>query len=110
MAPVFSALGDPTRLAVIRALGRSKATISALAAGFDMALPTFLRHIRVLEDVGLVISEKRGRVRTCRLNPDRLAAAETCIGDIRTLWTRRLDGLEDFLGESRTKDEDNGDT
>lgn len=99
---VFRALADPTRRAVIRRLGRGAAPVSELAAPFAMALPTFLKHLRVLEDCGLVRSRKAGRVRTCRLNTRRLAIAETWMAAQRELWTRRLDQLDRYLLEMAT--------
>src|SRR5690554_3763003 len=73
---VFRALGDPTRRDVLRRLSRSPASVSELAAPFDMALPSFVQHLRVLEGCGLVQSTKAGRVRTYRLAPKRLRLAE----------------------------------
>ena len=96
---VFRALADPTRRAVVRRLGRGAAPVSELAAPFAMALPTFLQHLRVLEQCGLVRSRKVGRVRTCRLNTRRLGVAETWLAAQRALWTRRLDQLDAYLIE-----------
>jgi len=73
---VFTALADPTRRAVVARLGRGEAGVSVLAAGFDMALPSFLKHVRALERAGLVTTVKRGRVRTCRLDRERLAIVD----------------------------------
>lgn len=70
----FSALSDPTRRAVVERLAAGPATVSDLAAPHDIALPTFMRHLRVLEDAGLVRSVKRGRVRTCQLESAPLIA------------------------------------
>ena len=66
---IFAALADPTRLAIVRRLSGGDATVKELAAYHAMALPSFLRHIRVLEAAGLIESTKQGRVRTCRLTP-----------------------------------------
>lgn len=78
-------------------LGDGPASVSDLAEPFDMALPSFVQHLRVLEDGGLVTSEKIGRVRTCRLVPDSLASAEKWLADRRALLERRLDALETYL-------------
>lgn len=90
----FRALADPTRRAVIQALGRGPASVGDLARPFDMALPSFLQHLKVLEQSGLIATTKSGRVRTCALRPEPLAAAETWLDSQRTLWTRRLDQLD----------------
>lgn len=93
----FRALADPTRRAVLATLTLGPATVSDLAQPFDMALPTFLQHLKVLEECGLVRSKKVGRVRTCQLKPKPLADAEDWISAQRTLWTKRLDQLDDYL-------------
>lgn len=97
---VFHALGDPTRLAVINRLASGPASVSGLAAPFAMALPTFLRHLDVLETHGLISSKKVGRVRTCRLEPKTLSQVDAWLTDRRALWNRRLDQLGDVLGET----------
>jgi len=94
---VFQALTDPTRRAVIERLGGGSATTSELARPFDMALPSFTQHLGVLEDCGLVASRKEGRVRTYRLVPQPLEAAEQWMTEQRGLWERRLDQLDDHL-------------
>lgn len=93
----FHALADPTRRAVLATLSQGPATVSDLAQPFDMALPTFLQHLKVLEQCGLVRSKKVGRVRTCQLRPKPLEDAEDWIGTQRTLWTKRLDQLDEYL-------------
>jgi DNA-binding transcriptional ArsR family regulator len=94
---VFRALSDPTRRHVLERLSRSPASVSELAAPFDMALPSFVEHLRVLEASGLVRSRKTGRVRTYRLAPARLRLAEDWLARQRTLWERRLDQLDAYL-------------
>lgn len=96
---VFGALADPTRLAVVERLVAGPASVSELAEPFDMAGPSFLKHIKVLEDAGLVASEKQGRVRTVRLSPDALAWVEDWVRQHRRAWERRLDDLGTFLNE-----------
>lgn len=96
---VFQALADPTRRAVLERLSRGKAPVSELAEPFDMALPSFLQHLRVLEISGLVRSEKTGRVRTYEVSPEPLRAAEGWMAEQRSLWERRLDQLDAYLGE-----------
>ena len=94
---VFRALSDPTRRHVLERLSRSPASVSELAEPFDMALPSFVQHLRVLEVSGLVESEKRGRVRTYRLAPRKLKQAEDWLSRQRTVWECRLDQLDEYL-------------
>jgi DNA-binding transcriptional ArsR family regulator len=94
---VFRALADPTRRVVLERLGRSPASVSELAEPFDMALPSFVQHMRVLEECGLVNSSKRGRVRTYQLAPQRLRLAEDWLAQQRDLWEGRLDQLDAYL-------------
>jgi DNA-binding transcriptional ArsR family regulator len=101
---VFRALSDPTRRRVLERLGRSPAAVSELAAPFDMALPSFVQHLRVLEGSGLVRSTKVGRVRTYELVPKRLKVAEDWLARQRTIWERRLDQLDDYLTHFEEKD------
>lgn len=96
---VFQALADPTRRAVVQRLcaASNGAAVSDLAAPFDMALPSFLQHLKVLEGCGLVRSEKAGRVRTYRISPQPLRAAERWMVEQRAHWERRLDQLDAYL-------------
>jgi DNA-binding transcriptional ArsR family regulator len=96
---VFRALADPTRRSVLQRLCASPASVSELAAPFQMALPSFVQHMRVLERCGLVRSSKRGRVRTFTLEPKRLKLAEDWLAVQRKLWEGRLDRLDDYLLE-----------
>ncbi|MEJ2119374.1 MAG: metalloregulator ArsR/SmtB family transcription factor [Alphaproteobacteria bacterium] len=90
---VFHALADPTRRAVLRQLTRGPASITELAKPFDMALPSFMKHIAVLEESDLIRSRKTGRVRTCTLKPRKLARAERWLAEQRVLWEDRTDRL-----------------
>ena len=94
---VFRALSDATRRRVVERLNRGPASVSELAEPFDMALPSFVQHLRVLEDCGLVISAKVGRVRSYELVPKRMKAAEDWLLRQRVLWEKRLDQLDDYL-------------
>lgn len=96
---VFRALSDRTRRQVLARLSRSPASVSDLAAPFDMALPSFVQHLQVLEACGLVRSRKTGRVRTYQIVPERMKLAEDWLAQQRTLWERRLDQLDDYLTE-----------
>jgi DNA-binding transcriptional ArsR family regulator len=96
---VFHGLADPTRRAVLERLSRGPAAVSELAEPFRMSLPSFLQHLDVLEDCGLVKSHKAGRVRTYRLTPQPLKLAEGWLEKRRTLWTRHLDQLDSYLAD-----------
>lgn len=95
--PLFHALADPTRRAVVAELGKGPASVSDLADPFPMGLPAFLKHITVLEEAGIIATRKQGRVRTCTLQEDRLAAAEAWFREQRDLWASRYDQLDDLL-------------
>jgi DNA-binding transcriptional ArsR family regulator len=94
---VFQALAHPTRRAVLERLGRGPASVGELADPFDMALPSFVEHLRRLEAAGLVRSRKDGRVRTYVLAPEPLRDAEGWLAKQRTLWERRLDQFDDYV-------------
>lgn len=100
---VFRALSDATRREVLERLSSRPASVSELAQPFDMALPSFVQHLRVLEDCGLVRSEKAGRVRTYELVPARLALVEDWLSHQRALWDRRLDQLDAYLMQLKEK-------
>jgi DNA-binding transcriptional ArsR family regulator len=99
----FQALADPSRRAMVDRLAQGPATVSELAKPLAMSLPGVMQHLAVLEASGLVVSQKVGRVRTCRIEPKALTQAERWIAERRALWERRLDRLGAFLEE--TKDE-----
>jgi DNA-binding transcriptional ArsR family regulator len=94
---VFQALSDPTRRAVLERLTRGPAPMSELAKPFNMALPSFSQHLDVLENSGLVRSQKAGRVRTYQLEPQPLQVAEQWMTEQRAIWESRLDQLDDYL-------------
>jgi DNA-binding transcriptional ArsR family regulator len=102
---VFQALADPTRRAVLQRLSGGTAPVSELAKPFDMALPSFLQHLDVLEDCGLVRSRKSGRVRTYQISPQPLQRAEGWMAEQRARWERRLDQLDQYLAESKPLEE-----
>jgi DNA-binding transcriptional ArsR family regulator len=101
---VFYALGDPTRLAIVGELGRGPATVSALAAPFTMALPSFMKHLSVLERSNLIRSRKVGRVRTCELVPKTLTQAHSWLADQRALWHARSDRMANFVETHHQED------
>jgi DNA-binding transcriptional ArsR family regulator len=96
----FHALADRNRRAIIARLTRGAASVSELAAPLEVSLPTVLQHLDVLQRSGLVRSEKVGRVRTCRLEPDPMHALEQWIADHRAVWERRFDLLGDVLADA----------
>ena len=100
---VFRALSDPTRRHVLELLSRSPASVSELAAPFDMALPSFVQHMGILEESGLVRSRKTGRVRTYQLAPKRMQLAENWLVKQRALWENRLDQLDEYLWALKEK-------
>jgi DNA-binding transcriptional ArsR family regulator len=96
----FQALADPSRRAMVDRLAQGPASVSELAKPLAMSLPAVMQHLQVLEASGLVVSEKIGRVRTCRIEPKALTQAEQWIAERRALWERRLDRLGQFLDET----------
>ena len=106
---VFRALADPTRRQVLERLSLSPASVSELAAPFNMALPSFVEHLRVLEGSGLVHSRKAGRVRTYELSPDRLSLVDDWLSHQRRIWERRLDQLDDYVTRLKRHKEKNRD-
>ena len=101
---VFAALADPTRRAVLGRLGLGPASIGELAEPFDMALPSFMKHVRFLEGSGLIRTGKHGRVRTCMLERQRLAVVEGWLAEQRAIWEARADRLEAFVLEERKRE------
>ena len=97
LSRIFHALGDPTRRALLQRLGQGVVPVSVLAAPTGFALPTVLRHLEVLEDAGLIHTEKQGRTRFCRAVPVSLAAATNWLDAVRAEWEARTDRLETFL-------------
>ena len=104
----FAALSDVTRRGVLEQLGRSEASITDLAARFDMTLRGMKMHVDVLEYAGLVTTEKIGRVRTCKLGPRRLEEELAWIAKIRQLWTARFDELDKVIEELKRKEKTDG--
>ena len=99
---VFHALADPSRRWMVERLERGPASVSDLAAPLPISLPAVLQHLHVLEEGGLVSSEKVGRVRTVTIEPDALRPAERWIAQRREGWERRLDRLGDYLASEDT--------
>jgi DNA-binding transcriptional ArsR family regulator len=104
----FQALADPTRRAIVERLSHSPTSVSELARPFAMSLPAVMQHLAVLEGSGLVVTEKIGRVRTCRIEPRALSVAENWINAQRSEWERRLDRLGLYLDELQKKGDGDG--
>ena len=105
---VFGALADPTRRAILARLGEGEASVGELARPFAMALPSLMKHIRVLEAGGLVESVKSGRVRTCRLKPVGMTEAERWLAEQRAVLESRFDRLEAYVNEIEKKSRKRG--
>ncbi|EHB53603.1 regulatory protein ArsR [Mycolicibacterium rhodesiae JS60] len=103
---VLTALADATRRDVIRRLGSGPASVGDLAREFPMTLPSFLKHIRMLEDTGLVDTVKSGRVRRCALRRDRLVLVDNWLNEQRRIWEGRTDRLEVLVTETEQPKED----
>src|SRR5258708_8035959 len=94
---VFHALGDPSRRAIVEKLSEGPISVSRLAEPLDITLAAVVQHLQVLEESGLVQTEKVGRVRTCHIEPAGLSAVQKCIDDRPSMWERRLDPLGALL-------------
>ncbi len=101
---IFRALGDPTRRAMVERLSAGPVSVSQLAAPFAMSLAAVVQHLQVLEESGLVRTEKMGRVRSCRVDPKGLDAVQQWIEDRRSGWEKRFDRLGEFLDEPEGKE------
>jgi DNA-binding transcriptional ArsR family regulator len=96
---VFHALAEPTRRAIVERLSAGPTTVSELAKPFDMSLAAVVQHLQVLEQSGVIRTEKVGQVRTCQIEPEGLSLAAQWIADRRALWERRFDRLGEILAE-----------
>jgi DNA-binding transcriptional ArsR family regulator len=105
---LFLALGDPTRRAIVTRLGRGPATVTELAAPFPMALPSFMKHLGVLERSGLIRSQKEGRTRTCQLEPRAMRPAEAWWEEQRATWEGRADRLTKYTEALHAKEKTSG--
>ena len=100
---VFHALSNPTRRKVVERLSAGPATVSELAAPFDMELPSFVQHLSILERSRLVRSKKRGRVRTYEIAPERFAVVDDWLTARRQLWEARLDRFDAYVKQLKEK-------
>ena len=104
----FAALSDATRRGVLEQLGRADASITDLAEKFDMTLTGMKKHVGVLEQAGLVMTEKVGRVRTCKLGPRRLQEETAWLERYRQVWEARFDELDTVVEELKRKEKVDG--
>jgi DNA-binding transcriptional ArsR family regulator len=100
---IFQALADPTRRAILKRLGGGPAGVGELAKPFEMALPSFMKHITALEQSGLIRTSKSGRVRTCTLEKAAFELVDGWLNDQRQLWNDRTDRLEAFVTRDQQK-------
>ena len=117
LSATFGALADPTRRAILARLAQGDAQVGELAAPFEMSLPAVSKHLGVLEDAGLIVRAREGRVRRCHLRPETLRAAADWIEFYRRFWEGQFDALAEYLEneanepkESRKGDADGGTT
>ena len=99
---IFQALADPTRRAILQRLGGGPAGVGELAKPFDMALPSFMKHITALEQSGLIRTAKSGRVRTCTIEKRTFELVDSWLDQQRRLWSERTDRLEAFVTRDKT--------
>ncbi len=104
LSNIFQALADPTRRAVLGELSRGAASVGDLAKPFDMALPSFMKHIHYLEECGLIRTHKAGRVRICTIEKKSFLAVESWLAAQRALWEERTDRLEQFVMSSQQQE------
>lgn len=98
---VFAALSDPTRRGMLARLARGPASVSELAGPFPISLPSVVQHLKVLEASGLVSSAKAGRVRTCRIEQERLDAAQAWLSQQRAVWEARFDRFDAMVKDMK---------
>lgn len=97
LSATFSALGDPTRRAILARLASGESSVNELAAPFSMSLPAISKHLKVLERAGLISRSQQAQKRPCKLEPEALKTAAGWLDDYRGLWEERLDRLEEYL-------------
>ena len=101
----FQALADPARRSIVERLTKGPASVSELAKPLPMSLPAVMLHLKVLEDSGLIKTQKVGRVRTCRIEAQSFSQAERWIAERRQMWERNLDRLGAFLDDTKPEQE-----
>ena len=99
LSTTFAALADPTRRAILARLAKGEATVTELAAPFDLSLPAISKHLKVLQRAGLIEQGRQAQWRPCRLRPERLRDVADWIGEYRRLWEASFDRLDEYLRE-----------
>jgi DNA-binding transcriptional ArsR family regulator len=105
LSATFAALADPTRRAILARLALGETTVNELAEPFDISLPAVSKHLKVLEQAGLITRGRAAQSRPARIEPEGIKAAEDWLEEYRKLWSQRLDRLEDYLRELQAKGE-----
>src|SRR5580704_2940246 len=103
LSATFSALADPTRRAILARLALGETSVSKLAAPFEMSLPAVSKHLKVLEQAGLITRSRDAQMRPCKIEAIALKSVDDWLGEYRQLWEQRLDRLEDYLQILQTK-------
>ena len=101
----FAALADPTRRAILARLAKGEATVTELAAPFDLSLPAISKHLKVLQRAGLIEQGRQAQWRPCRLKPERLRDVADWVGEYRRHWEASFDRLDDYLRELQLKEQ-----
>ena len=104
LSQTFSALADPTRRAILARLAAGDATVTELAKPFKMSLPGVSKHLKVLQNAGLVVQGRDAQWRPCRLDPERLREVDGWLEQYRQIWNARLDRLDDYLRDLQRQD------
>jgi DNA-binding transcriptional ArsR family regulator len=104
LSTIFAALADPTRRAILARLAKGEATVTELAAPFEMSLPAISKHLKVLQRAGLIEQGRQAQWRPCRLRPERLRDVADWVGAYRRHWEASFDRLDDYLRELQTKE------
>ena len=108
LSSTFAALADPTRRAILARLAKGEATVSELAAPFDLSLPAISKHLKVLQRAGLIEQGRQAQWRPCRLKPEPLRNVSDWIGQYRRYWEESFDRLDEYLRELQEKEHDDG--
>jgi DNA-binding transcriptional ArsR family regulator len=108
LSATFAALADPTRRAILARLASGEASVTALAEPFEMSLPAVSKHLKVLEHAGLIARGREAQWRPCRLEPAPLKDVSHWVEEYRQIWEQRLDRLDDYLRELKTKEKKHG--
>jgi len=105
---VFGALADPTRRAILARIAQGEATVNELVAPFDLSQPTISKHLKVLENAGLISRGRAAQTRPVRLDAEPLKSVEAWLGDFRRFWTDSFDQLENYVEQMKAKEQKSG--